>query len=327
MYIFDMMVLVLVTVLTYVWLKRNFDKVYRKKLARRDRLNADVAALAAQGSGLEGERRTLREAYDEKLALFDIAREITLHLDEGTVFNSFVEQLGRHIQFTGCRFVRELSADLAGSRVLEMKMGGTVFGYLAVDGVEEDDSEKFRILGSQFILGIKRAILYRKVQETATFDGLTRAFTRSYWFERSGQELERSGRFGYHASCLMIDIDRFKDINDRYGHLVGDAILAEVSRRVHENIRLIDLFGKYGGEEFCLLLTETDLDNALFVAERIRNAIGQGKIRAYDEELEVTVSVGVSVFPESSRDLAGLIDAADRALYKAKQGGRNRVCS
>lgn len=328
MQIFSLILLFLITALTYVWLARNFGKTYRKRLRNRDALNARHARLVAQSVEIEAEHRVLKDAFDETIAVYDIAREITKHLDEKEVFASFAEQLRKHLSFTDCRFLRELPGDGAGfESVLPLKMGGKVFGYLAAAGVAERDAEKFQILGGQFILGIKRAILYQKVQELATFDGLTHIFTRRYWFERSTQELERSRRFGYKAGCLMVDIDHFKDINDRYGHLVGDAILVEVARIIKENIRQIDLFGKYGGEEFCLLLTETDRDSAVFVAERIRQAIGGRQIRVYDEDLNVTVSIGVAMFAGGGGGLTELIDAADKALYAAKEGGRNRVCS
>lgn len=325
--IFPLILLVLITALTYAWLARNFDKTYRKRLRNRDALNDRYARVVARSVEIEGEHRVLKDAFDETIAVYDIAREITTHLDENEVFSSFSEQLRKHIGFQDCRFLRALPEEGTGfESIIPLKMGGKVFGYLAAAGVAERDAEKFQILGGQFILGIKRAILYQKVQELATFDGLTHIFTRRYWFERSHQEMERSRRFGYTAGCLMIDIDHFKDINDRYGHLVGDAILAEVSRSIKENIRQIDLLGKYGGEEFCLLLTETDREGAVFVAERIRQAIGGKQIRVYDEDLRVTVSIGVAVFAGGETGLTELIDTADKALYAAKEGGRNRVC-
>jgi diguanylate cyclase (GGDEF)-like protein len=124
----------------------------------------------------------------------------------------------------------------------------------------------------------------------------------------------------------MIDIDHFKDYNDRYGHLVGDAILKEVSKSIKENIRQIDLSGRYGGEEFSIVLAETDKEQAQFVAGRIRQAIEYKCIRVYDEDLKITVSVGISAYPGDGKNAEELIDRADSALYQAKQEGRNRVC-
>ncbi len=125
----------------------------------------------------------------------------------------------------------------------------------------------------------------------------------------------------------MIDIDYFKDFNDRYGHIVGDAILRELSRAIQENIRQIDLIGRYGGEEFSIILSETDKDVAGLAAERIRTAVQDKHIRVYDEELKITVSIGISTYPYDGKEIEKLIDKADSALYQAKQSGRNRVCA
>jgi diguanylate cyclase (GGDEF)-like protein len=121
-------------------------------------------------------------------------------------------------------------------------------------------------------------------------------------------------------------VDHFKEFNDRYGHLVGDALLVETADTIKENLRQIDLLGKYGGEEFCVILTETDLDSAKFAAERIRQAIETKTVSVYDESLKITISIGISAFPDNAEDLNSLIDKADSALYKAKEQGRNRVC-
>ncbi|MDO8488781.1 MAG: GGDEF domain-containing protein, partial [Candidatus Omnitrophota bacterium] len=129
-----------------------------------------------------------------------------------------------------------------------------------------------------------------------------------------------------HLSFLMIDIDNFKQFNDRYGHLVGDAILRKVSKIINETVRQIDFIGRYGGEEISIVLTETDRDQANFAAERIRQAIATPTIKVYDEEIKVTVSIGVSNFPDNAMNMQDLIELADQALYLAKETGKNKVC-
>lgn len=316
--------LALLTVLTFCWLLRNFGKSRRKKERARNDLEQRYEQLVSLSREIRSDHDRLVKAFDETVALYDITKEITKHLDEEAVFSAFRERLRTYIRFEDCQYFKE-PPDPGYDQSLTLRLGGKVVGYLAASGVDNRDADKFLIMGGQFILGIKRAILYKKVQEMATYDSLTRVFTRRYWFERGRQEIDRSSRFGYTACCLMVDIDHFKEFNDRYGHLVGDAILVDISKIVRENIRQIDILGRYGGEEFCLLLSETGLDDGVYAAERIRQAIGQRQINAYDEKLRVTVSIGVALYSPGTASLENLIDTADQALYKAKDQGRNRV--
>ena len=124
----------------------------------------------------------------------------------------------------------------------------------------------------------------------------------------------------------MIDIDNFKQFNDRYGHLVGDAILRQVAKTISQAVRQIDFIGRYGGEEISVVLAETNKEQANFAAERIRQAITAQVIKVYDEELKVTASIGVSTFPDNALNMQNLIEMADQALYLAKETGKNKVC-
>jgi diguanylate cyclase (GGDEF)-like protein len=123
----------------------------------------------------------------------------------------------------------------------------------------------------------------------------------------------------------MADIDHFKEYNDKHGHLVGDVVLKDIAHLLKEGVREIDLVGRYGGEEFSLLLAETSKESALQVAERLRLSIEKHQFKAYDEIGKVTISLGLAAFPEDGRETESLIDKSDRALYKAKQSGRNKV--
>jgi diguanylate cyclase (GGDEF)-like protein len=123
----------------------------------------------------------------------------------------------------------------------------------------------------------------------------------------------------------MLDLDRFKLVNDRHGHGAGDDVLREVARRLRDTVRETDLPARYGGEEFAVLLPETDLATARDVAERIRLAVAQAPVSTRKGPLTVTLSAGVAVIDEHTPNLAALFDAADAALYAAKEAGRNRV--
>ncbi|MFA6349647.1 MAG: GGDEF domain-containing protein [Candidatus Omnitrophota bacterium] len=210
---------------------------------------------------------------------------------------------------------------------LPLKIDTEDLGYLAVSGLDPNDINKFHILAQQFLLGIKRAVLYKKVQELAITDSLTQVFSRRYFLERFKEELERSKKYKHLFSFFMIDIDDFKSYNDRYGHLVGDAVLREIAKAIKENIRQVDLVGRYGGEEFSLILPETGKDQALVAAERIRQAVECKLIKVYDEDLRVTISIGISAFPKDGRSCQTIIERADQALYHAKQTGKNKTCN
>ena len=124
---------------------------------------------------------------------------------------------------------------------------------------------------------------------------------------------------------MMLDLDHFKQINDNYGHQIGDYVLQEFAQRCKNSVREIDLIGRYGGEELVIILPETDLQTALQIAERTRNAIAEIPIKFPDQEISVTVSIGVATKDENTEYLETLIAPADQAMYIAKHKGRNRV--
>lgn len=199
-------------------------------------------------------------------------------------------------------------------------------GALVMEDLPAIDLERVVIMSMQFALEIKKVLLYEKVEELAITDGLTGVYVRRYFLERFNEELKRSQRYDFNFAFLMIDIDNFKKRNDTYGHLVGDVILKEIARILKESVREIDLVSRYGGEEFSILLPETDRTGAKLVAERIRERISANVFKAYDEKLNLTVSIGVSVYPEDTDDWKELIEHADAALYVAKRSGKNVVC-
>lgn len=321
-------VFILLTLFLYIQLKTVSRRSFIK--AKRDygQAQQQFDKLSLEHKNLKNDNLILTQTLGDTIALYDITKEICRNLDENNVFSTFRELINSYIRLQDCKFIKH-EADLpqySKYTVLPLSLDQNPIGYLVADGISGQDREKFHILAQQFMLGIKRALLYRKVQELAIKDGLTCVFSRRYLMERFKEEIARSEKFNYKFSLLMVDIDHFKDYNDRYGHFVGDAILKEVSTTVRENIRQIDLVGRYGGEEFVVILTETDREGGQFAAERIRQAIEAKKIRAYDEDLKITISIGIAVFPEDSRQTQALIDNADQALYQAKQSGRNRVC-
>lgn len=197
---------------------------------------------------------------------------------------------------------------------------------LFVIGVDSKDLPMISILVERFLSELRRVKYYERIETLAITDGLTEVFVRRHMVERLEGEIARCARFGLVFSFLMIDIDHFKTFNDQYGHLVGDVVLRQAAETVRKSVREVDLVGRYGGEEFGVLLIETDEAGALHVAERIRKAVADRTFQAYDEHLKVTVSIGSCTYSDKLNDAHLVVDAADSALYQAKRQGRNRVC-
>jgi two-component system cell cycle response regulator len=163
-------------------------------------------------------------------------------------------------------------------------------------------------------------------------DPLTGVHNRRYFDQRLLEEVSRAQRQGFSLSCLFLDIDHFKQVNDKYGHQTGDCVLREVALRIKGQLRSIDVLGRYGGEEFAILLVQTDMDSALTIAERIRHSIAEQRFEGEgNETLVATLSIGVAALhgcnrAQNAKALAQqLVARADQALYRAKQGGRNCV--
>lgn len=158
-------------------------------------------------------------------------------------------------------------------------------------------------------------------------DGLTGLFNHRHLLEEIGKEIERARRHGRPICGLMVDVDRFKRVNDRYGHLAGDTVLAELARLLSQSIRKVDVIGRYGGDEFMVLLPETGPDAARGVAERLKERVRGHAFEFPDRTpLRLTLSIGMA-FVEQTADLdvMAFVDRCDKAMFKAKNTGRDRL--
>jgi diguanylate cyclase (GGDEF)-like protein len=168
----------------------------------------------------------------------------------------------------------------------------------------------------------------REIEELAITDGLTGIFNRRHLFTRFSEAFERSRRLKQNLGCILMDIDHFKRINDTFGHLVGDQVLRGIAQEIQRTLRAYDHFGRYGGEEFMVVLPDTGIEEATALAERIREAVKLPILpEGAEGGLNITVSLGVSCLSEGDESEDDIMKRADRALYCAKQAGRDQVCS
>ena len=172
---------------------------------------------------------------------------------------------------------------------------------------------------------LHNATLYAEVQRLATTDTLTEQFNRRRFFELGEMEMHRFRRFRQPLSAIMLDLDNFKEINDSFGHAAGDVVLFNVARRIRDSIRVVDILGRYGGDEFAILLPDASIEDAREIAERIRLAILAALIHPEQEVISIAISLGIAQATDQTDTLSGLLGRADAALYQAKQTGRNRV--
>jgi diguanylate cyclase (GGDEF)-like protein len=208
---------------------------------------------------------------------------------------------------------------------------GSVLGVIAlydrVDGRAFDAgaADALRTLAGQASIAVENVLLHQEAQRLSTTDALTGAWNFRYLSMSLAREIERSTRFDRPLAVLMLDLDHFKQVNDRYGHARGDTVLRELAHRVQEQIREVDTFARYGGEEFVVVLPETTVEGARQLAERICHAVRREPFEHDGEEaLRVTVSIGGAAFPRHGSSPATLMRAADKALYVAKNEGRDR---
>ena len=157
-------------------------------------------------------------------------------------------------------------------------------------------------------------------------DGLTQIYNRKHWQESLEQEHAKAHRHDNHLSLIMFDLDHFKKLNDTYGHQGGDKVLIEVSKSVKSLLRIGDIFGRYGGEEFAIVLPETNEQGAMELAERICQILAKTSFTFKENRINISVSIGVSSINDKS-NYEDMITDADLALYQAKSNGRNQVCS
>jgi len=209
----------------------------------------------------------------------------------------------------------------AGDRIL----GTLVAGSRKRGPLDRDVLRMLEVLAIQAAQAVLRAQLFEQMERMATTDGLTGLSNHRTFQVRADEVLAHARRYGRKCSLILTDIDHFKNVNDTYGHPVGDVVLKGVARIIREKARDTDVVARYGGEEFAVVMPETDQKGAQAIAERIREAVRAENFQTELGPLKVTISLGIATFPEDAGEKQGLVELADQSLYFAKRNGRNQV--
>jgi diguanylate cyclase (GGDEF)-like protein len=288
-----------------------------------------IGAYLAGRSVAEAERRRLRQATSR----FGDALAATLDADQllRVVVETAVEatRAGGGFVVGSAGTVVHVGDPHAGPDRIEVALaaGPTAFGKLVLVGRSFEDEDRIAAvsLAGQAGIALENARLHRIVERQALVDALTGLANRRHLEQELAADLARAQRANGMVALVLADLDDFKAVNDRYGHLCGDLVLREFAALMQGVVRAGDTAGRWGGEEFALLLPDTDADGAERVAERLRLALERQVIVSLEgEPVRVTASLGVAAFPEAGGG-AQLVEAADEALYGAKRAGKNRV--
>ena len=184
----------------------------------------------------------------------------------------------------------------------------------------------FEELLARVYSALRTKITHDELMIMTTLDPLTKAYNRRKLEQALEEEMSRVSRYGGCFSFLLMDLDRFKAVNDRFGHITGDEVLKGFTDIIRQTLRKVDILCRYGGEEFALLLPETSVEGGTLLAERIRKAVSEKEFLCGTTPFRVTVSIGVTGFPNPElKDYNDVVDSSDKALFKAKEKGRNRV--
>ena len=292
-------------------------------LYEKERARHRVAAVRVRegGAGLVDEKQLVGLEFKDNAGLASMVVKNRHYLPAG----------GEPREMSAPIYTRKVKLDDAKSLlVLPLIAADEAIGTLTLVARAEkrfgnDVREMLAVIANQVAVSLQNGFLYKRMETMATTDGLTGLTNHRSFQERFEDLLMRAQRHGHKVALLLCDIDHFKNVNDNYGHPVGDEVLRRVAKVLQEVPRKIDIPARYGGEEFAVLLDNVDVAQAKAVAERLRIEIAKTVVETDKGPLSVTESIGIAAFPDDGRDRATLIERADLALYHAKHTGRNRV--
>jgi len=261
---------------------------------------------------------------------FEDTGAVSLVCRRGVVFNKSVSEMKRRGAPMGILGNRELGREIDSILIIPLVAQDKVAGTLLLasskqNAFPDDVVERVRIIANQAAVCLLNAELYAGMEKMAVTDGLTGLYNHRYFQDRLDDYLARAERNKQIFSILLTDIDHFKQVNDTHGHQVGDKVLVSFAGLLTKAVRKVDLVARYGGEEFILILDGTDRPGAVRFAERIREEASRMLFAGTEGPFSVTISVGVSTYPEDALQKAMLVERADQAMYYSKEHGRNRT--
>jgi diguanylate cyclase (GGDEF)-like protein len=206
-----------------------------------------------------------------------------------------------------------------------------LLGFLSLDKTERgfygpEHADRLEMLAGHAAIALWNALTFGEVEQASITDFLTGAYNHRHFQQQLRTEMERANQYHQPLSLLMIDLDHFKQVNDRYGHLAGDQVLSQLTGRLRAELRNVDFLARYGGEEFAILLPGTTSRALFAVGNRLLQVVRNQPFVAGDVEIPITISLGGAAYPEHAHEAQHLIALADECLYRAKNGGRNRFC-
>jgi diguanylate cyclase (GGDEF)-like protein len=206
---------------------------------------------------------------------------------------------------------------------------GVILGALILansTGFTDDVKSRLDLFRQSMALAFNNALTHSRLQRLAAVDPLTSVYNRRFGISRLREEFSRAVRMNYPLGLMMFDIDKFKNVNDTYGHLAGDRVLMQVIKTALAVVREGDVIMRYGGDEFLVILPAASKENACDVGERLRRMVEETAIKEGDQMIRVTISAGITSYPElQAESVQDLVKRADEALYSAKESGRNQV--
>jgi diguanylate cyclase (GGDEF)-like protein len=222
-------------------------------------------------------------------------------------------------------FVGDINRELT---ICDLSTVNKIYGYASLFRETFFEAQEELIFGkfcSHIALTLEKILLFNEIKMLSIRDGLTGVFNHAYAVKEVDSEIERAKRYNVNFSLILLDVDNFKEVNDSYGHLAGDFVLKSMAHFIEKTLRTIDIVGRYGGEEFIIILPQTDLENAYIAGERLRQAVALETFSHNDNVIQLTISLGVATYRDG-KNTQGLIKIADDNLYRAKNGGKNKTC-